>query len=133
MNRDREVLIRADVLIKEGRIAHLGQGSRDSTLPRRVLDASGKVVIPGLIHGHLHACQTLFRNQAEGLELMDWLRERIWPLEAAHDAASVRASADLTFLELIRSGATAALDMGTVHHTDEVFRSAAKARFRLTS
>jgi cytosine/adenosine deaminase-related metal-dependent hydrolase len=64
---------------------------------------------------------------------MDWLRERIWPLEAAHDAASVRASADLTFLELIRSGATAALDMGTVHHTDEVFASARDAGFRLTS
>src|SRR5215468_104067 len=132
MNRDREVLIRADVLIKDGLIAHVGKGSRDSKLPRRVLDASGKVVIPGLIHGHLHACQTLFRNRAEGLPLLEWLRTRIWPLEAAHDPVSMRASADLTFAELIKSGSTAILDMGTVNHTDVIFESASAAGFRLT-
>jgi 5-methylthioadenosine/S-adenosylhomocysteine deaminase len=90
------------------------------------------VVIPGLVHGHLHSCQTLFRNRAEGLELLDWLGERIWPLEAAHDEASMRASAELTFAELIRSGATAALDMGTVGHTDVIFDVAQRAGFRLT-
>ena len=57
----------------------------------------------------------------------------IWPLEASHDEASMRASADLTFAELIRSGATGALDMGTVHHTDVIFQSARDAGFRLTS
>ena len=53
------------------------------------------------------------QDQEDGLELLDWLRERIWPYEEAHDANSLRASADLTFAELIRSGSTAALDMGT--------------------
>jgi cytosine/adenosine deaminase-related metal-dependent hydrolase len=132
MNPVREVLRGAQVRVEAGRIAELGPRVR-RPVGVEVLDVEGAALVPGLIHGHLHACQTLFRNQAEGLELMDWLRERIWPLEAAHDAASVRASADLTFLELIRSGATAALDMGTVHHTDEIFRSAARAGFRLTS
>src|SRR5207302_7487505 len=60
------------------------------------------------------------------------LRERIWPLEAAHDAASMRASADLTFAELIKGGCTAALDMGTVRHYERVFESARDAGFRLT-
>ena len=132
MNREREVLVGADVLVQDGRIARVGRNLRTRGAGLRVLDVRGKVVLPGLIHGHLHACQTLFRNRADGLELLDWLRERIWPFEAAHDADSMRASADLTFAELIRSGATAALDMGTVRHYDAVFESARDCGFRLT-
>jgi cytosine/adenosine deaminase-related metal-dependent hydrolase len=132
MNRGREVLAQADVLIQDGRIARVGRDLKAGSPGVRVLDVTGKVVLPGFIHGHLHACQTLFRNRADGLELLDWLRERIWPFEAAHDADSLRASADLTFAELIRSGATAALDMGTVHHYDAVFESARDSGFRLT-
>jgi 5-methylthioadenosine/S-adenosylhomocysteine deaminase len=132
MNREREVLADADVLIQDGRIARIGRGLKVRGAARRVIDVAGQVVMPGLIHGHLHACQTLFRNHADGLELLDWLRERIWPYEAAHDADSMRASADLTFAELIQSGATAALDMGTVRHYDAVFESARDSGFRLT-
>lgn len=132
MNREREVLVGADVLIQDGRIARVGRGLKVRSAARRVLDVAGQVVMPGLIHGHLHACQTLFRNHADGMELLDWLRERIWPFEAAHDADSMRASADLTFAELIRSGATAALDMGSVRHYDAVFESARDCGFRLT-
>jgi cytosine/adenosine deaminase-related metal-dependent hydrolase len=132
MNREREVLADTDVLIQDGRIARIGRGLKVKGSARRVLDVRGQVVLPGLIHGHLHACQTLFRNHADGLELLDWLRERIWPYEAAHDAESLRASADLTFAELIQSGATAALDMGTVRHYDAVFESARDCGFRLT-
>ncbi len=124
------VLAQTDIRIEAGRIAELGPGLKATGL--RTLDALGKVVIPGFVHGHLHACQTLFRNRADGLELLDWLRERIWPFEAAHDAASMKASADLTFAELIRSGSTAALDMGTVSHYGEVFASARDCGFRLT-
>src|SRR5687767_5631409 len=131
MDRDRRVLPGADVLVEQGRIAKVGR-IRTGKKGRRVLDAAGCLVMPGLIHGHLHACQTLFRNRADGLELLDWLRERIWPFEAAHDADSMRASADLTWAELIRSGSTAALDMGTVRHTDAIFESARDAGFRLT-
>ncbi|NVI97715.1 5'-deoxyadenosine deaminase [Myxococcus sp. AM009] len=130
MNREREVLVDADVLVQDGRIAKVGRGLKPRGT-RRVVDVTGKVVLPGLIHGHLHACQTLFRGRADGLELLDWLRERIWPFEAAHDAASMRASADLTFAELIRSGATAALDMGSVYNYDAVFESARDSGFRL--
>ena len=131
MNSRRDVLRGSDVLVHDGKIQAVGKVSRGRNA-LRVLDAQGCAVIPGLIHGHLHACQTLFRNQAEGLALLDWLKRRIWPLEAAHTFASMRASADLTFAELIRSGATAALDMGSVHHYDAVFESARDCGFRLT-
>ncbi len=132
MNAAREVLLDADVLLDGDRIASVGPHSKARRArATRVIDGRGLVVLPGLIHSHLHACQTLCRNHADGLELLDWLRERIWPFEASHDAASMRASADLTFLELISSGATACLDMGSVHHYDSVFESARDAGLRL--
>lgn len=132
MNARREVLRDADIVIDQGTIAYVGPKLRKRNGPFEVLDGRGHAVLPGLIHGHLHACQTLCRNHADGLELLDWLRERIWPFEAAHTAESMRASADLTFLELMRSGATAALDMGSVRHYDSVFASARDCGFRLT-
>lgn len=132
MNAAREVLHGAELVVQGGRIVKVGAPTRGGKKGvRQVLDASGRVVIPGLIHGHLHACQTLCRNRADGLELLDWLKQRIWPFEAAHDAASMRASADLTFLELIKSGATACLDMGSVRHYAQVFESARDAGLRL--
>ena len=57
---------RFSVLVKDGKIAKVGKIPKGRL--RRTLDASGQVVIPGFVHGHLHACQTLFRNRADGLE-----------------------------------------------------------------
>jgi cytosine/adenosine deaminase-related metal-dependent hydrolase len=132
MNAAREVLRDADVVIDGSRIVHVGPHSKARRRhATRVIEGRGLVVTPGLIHSHLHACQTLCRNHADGLELLDWLRERIWPFEASHDAASMRASADLTFLELITSGATACLDMGSVRHYGAVFEAARDAGIRL--
>ncbi len=132
MNASREVLRDAEIVIQDNRLAKVGPISRTAKRGvRRVIDVKGRVVIPGLIHGHLHACQTLCRNHADGLELLEWLRERIWPFEASHSAESMRASADLTFYELIRSGATAALDMGSVNHYGSVFESAKQSGLRL--
>ena len=82
--------------------------------------------MPGLVQAHVHLCQTLFRGLAETSPLLAWLRERIWPLEAAHDPASLRASARLGIAELLLGGTTAILDMGTVHHTDALFEAAAE-------
>ncbi|MHC4831212.1 MAG: 5'-deoxyadenosine deaminase, partial [Planctomycetota bacterium] len=96
------------------------------------IDLGGKVVIPGLCQSHVHLCQTLFRNQADDLALLDWLKQRIWPFEAAHDAASLRASADLGIAELLRGGTTSILDMGTVNHTEAVFEAARAAGLRAT-
>jgi len=132
MNASREVLTGAEVVVQGSRIVKVGAPSTGKVRGvRRTLDAAGRVLIPGLVHAHLHACQTLCRNRADGYELLDWLRERIWPFEAAHDQHSMRASAELTFAELIKSGATALQDMGTVRHYDAVFEAARDCGIRL--
>jgi cytosine/adenosine deaminase-related metal-dependent hydrolase len=77
-------------------------------------------------------CQTLFRGYADDLPLMDWLRRRIWPMEAAHSAASLRASAELAASELLLTGTTAVLTMETVHDTDVVFEALRDVGLRAT-
>src|SRR5215813_6573513 len=108
-----------DLLIKDGRIAGLGERLEDT---ETVIDATGCAVLPGFVQTHLHLCQTLFRGAADDLSLIDWLKKRIWPMEAAHSEASIRASTRLAMAELISGGTTCALTMETVNYTDDVFR-----------
>ena len=97
-----------------------------------MIDAGGGYVLPGLIQTHIHLCQTLFRGSADDLPLLEWLRRRVWPMEAAHNPASLRAAARLAALELLTSGTTAVLTMETVHDTDAVFEAVAETGLRAT-
>jgi 5-methylthioadenosine/S-adenosylhomocysteine deaminase len=112
-----------DVLVEDGAIAAVGDGVAArlaGRAPDARYDATGCFVLPGFVQAHLHLCQTLFRGRAEQVDLLRWLREAIWPFEAAHTEASIAASARLGVLELLQSGVTCINDMGTVHHTDVV-------------
>lgn len=109
---------RGDLRLRGDRIVALGD-----LVPapgERVIAGRGRHALPGFVQGHVHATQTLFRGLADDLPLLDWLRTRIWPLEHAHDAASTRASAALTFAELVASGTTAVQTMESVRHAEVV-------------
>lgn len=127
MNENREVL-KADILIEGDRIITLGD--LDSSQVDQTINAEGMLVIPGLIQSHIHLCQVLFRGLADDLELLDWLKKRIWPLEAAHDEETLYYSALLGCAELIRGGTTAIIDMGTVGHSDSLFQAVKSAGLR---
>ncbi len=70
------------------------------------------------VQAHVHLCQTLFRSMAENRTLMHWLEERIWPLEAAHTPETIAVSTILSLREIISTGSTGLLDMGSVEHSD---------------
>ena len=127
----RRSVVRGDVLVADGRIARVGRGLR-APPGTQVIDCAGRAVIPGLIQAHVHLCQALFRNHADGLELLDWLSQRLWPYEAAHDARSLGFSARLGIAELLLSGTTAILDMATVRHTEAVLEAARVSGIRYT-
>ena len=116
----REVIENGSVLISNGRIEKVGVFSAKA---QTVIDADGSLVMPGLIQGHIHFCQTIFKGVAEDLALLPWLRGYIWPMEASHTPESIRASALLTCAELIRGGTTAFLSIETTHHTDDAFQA----------
>ena len=122
-------ILRGDLLIRDGRIAAIGEVGQTADI---VIDAAGCAVLPGFVQTHIHLCQTIFRGSADDLSLLDWLKKRVWPMEAAHDAASIRASARLGIAELIKGGTTCALTMETVNHTEEVFKVVEETGFRAT-
>lgn len=126
---NKNSIVREDLLIRDGRIASTGETGITADI---VIDAAGCAVLPGFIQTHIHLCQTLFRGAADDLLLLDWLKTRVWPMEAAHTPESVRASAKLGIAELIKGGTTCALTMETVNHTEEVFRVVEETGFRAT-
>jgi 5-methylthioadenosine/S-adenosylhomocysteine deaminase len=119
-----------DLLIEGEHIAAIGE--KLDAKGAQVLDASRLIAMPGLVQGHVHLCQTLFRGQADDLELLTWLSERIWPLEGALEADDLRASARLGIAELLLGGTTSILDMGTVRHSDVLFEEARGLGLRYT-
>jgi 5-methylthioadenosine/S-adenosylhomocysteine deaminase len=79
---------------------------------RDTIDASGQVVMPGLINTHTHAPMVLFRGLADDLALMEWLNNYIFPAEAKMVSPEfVRAGTRLAALEMIQSGTTTYADM----------------------
>jgi 5-methylthioadenosine/S-adenosylhomocysteine deaminase len=126
---DHDSMVQEDLLIRDGRISSVGGTGQTADI---IIDAAGCAVLPGFVQTHIHLCQTLFRGAADDLSLLDWLKKRVWPMEAAHTAASVRASARLGVAELIKGGTTCALTMETVNYTEEVFQVVEETGFRAT-
>jgi 5-methylthioadenosine/S-adenosylhomocysteine deaminase len=121
-------IVEGAVAVRDGRIVSVGpepEGAWD-----RVIDADGAYLLPGFIQTHVHLCQTLFRGMADDMPLLDWLKRRVWPLEAAHSPRTLRASARLASAELLLSGTTTVLTMETVHDTDVVFETLASTGMR---
>ena len=122
-------IVQGDLLIVDGRIAAIGGTGHTAD---EVIDASDAAVIPGFVQTHIHLCQTIFRGAADDLSLIDWLKRRVWPMEAAHSSSSITVSARLGIAELIKGGTTCALTMETVNHTADVFRVVEATGFRAT-
>src|SRR5437762_9172528 len=121
---------RGDLLIRNGRITEIAEGIKADA--DETIDARGCAVLPGFVQTHIHLCQTLFRGAADDLALIDWLKQRVWPMEAGHTESSLYASARLGIAEMIRGGTTCALTMETVNHTQAVFRAVEESGFRAT-
>ena len=125
-------VVSGDVACIDGAIVHIGGTYTPHTRDFQIVDCAGCIVMPGLVQAHVHTCQTLARGRADDLELLDWLRNVIWPYEAKLDEDAASASAELACAELLLGGTTAILDMGTVHHTDAIFAAAERSGIRAT-
>lgn len=126
---DKRRIIRGDLLMNQGKIEKISS-SIGADSDTEVVDVAENFVIPGLIQVHTHLCQALFRGCADDLLLLDWLKNKIWPLEYAHDQDSIRASAQIGLLEMQLLGTTTIADFGTVHLTEEIFAQAKTSKMR---
>ncbi len=94
----------------------------------QVIDASGGIIMPGLINSHTHAAMTCFRGLADDLPLMTWLNDHIFPAEAKLDEHKVFWGTLLACAEMIMSGTTCFCDMYL--YEDAVARAAKEAGVR---
>lgn len=111
------------VLIEDGRIRYAGP--RDEA-PKfdggaKTIDATGKIVMPGIINTHCHAAMTLLRGYADDMRLMDWLETKIWPAEGRMSPEDIYWGTALGAYEMLSGGITTFLDM--YFHADEVARA----------
>ena len=114
MDGSRRVIDNGGVAIKGGRVVAVGTSAEMDLnySSRQVIEATGKVVIPGLINGHTHVPMTLFRGIADDLDLQEWLTKYIFPAEAKNVTEDfVRVGTRLGLAEMIRSGTTTYCDM----------------------
>ncbi len=76
-----------------------------------IIDGSGKAILPSYYNGHSHAAMSLLRGYADDMELMTWLNDHIWPMEAKFTSEHIDAGVRLAVLEMIKSGTTYFNDM----------------------
>ncbi|MFA6009730.1 MAG: amidohydrolase [Desulfobacteraceae bacterium] len=118
------VLVSGDRIMDVGGVAELKKNFRGT-----VVDASGCLVMPGLVNAHTHLPMSLFRGLADDLPLMVWLNEHMFPAEAAHiRPETVYLGALLSCAEMLLSGTTCCCD--GYFHEESVAKAVAEAGMR---
>ena len=128
MDDQGSVIPEGYVAIRGKSIKALGTGDGKEIPARKIIDARGGLILPGLINGHTHAAMTLFRGLADDLPLMEWLTRYIFPAEKKMDADFVHTGTLLACAEMILSGTTTFCDMYLFE--DEVAQAADRAGMR---
>lgn len=131
MDRSFSVIEDGAVAVRGERIVAVGPGAEvvGKYAARRVINARGKVVMPGLINTHTHVPMVLFRGIADDLVLMEWLQKYIFPAEAKNvDEQFARWGTRLGCLEMLRGGTTTYVDM--YYFEDAIADETARAGMR---
>lgn len=107
-NRDK-IDYNIDILLKNNKIEKIGS-NLPSTNDLKVIDATGKYVLPGFINTHSHIGMSIFRESVDGYTTQDWLTEKIWPIEDKLTPDDVYKSSLLSCIEMIKTGTTTVND-----------------------
>ena len=124
MDEARRIWKDAFVAVEGTTITSVGDRRPEGTFDR-IIDGTGKVLMPGLINCHTHVAMTLMRGYGGGHDLQHWLHDYIFPAEAKLDGECVAAGAALGMAEMIASGTTCIADM--YMHTGAVANAALEA------
>lgn len=109
----RRIFRQGAILLSGTRIKAIDTASKldESTdLGVKRVDLHQKIVVPGLINGHVHLIQSLMRGLAEDLDLYTWASCAIWPLEVAYEGDDGYVAAKLAMAEMLKSGTTCFLE-----------------------
>lgn len=108
---NRFMIKKEDLFVNETIIESIGQdGIKDADL-YEVIDAENKLIMPGLINSHTHAYMNFMKNSADDVSFDNWLRKRIFPIEAKLNGSDFYWGTMLGIIEMIKTGTTCYLDM----------------------
>ena len=116
-----------DILIENNKIAKIEKNIKEEA--NKIIDAKGKVVMPGLINTHAHISMSIFRETLDGYALQDWLEQKIWPMEDKLKEKDIYYATLLSCIEMIKTGTTTVNDMYFM--TDEIIKAALKTGIRI--
>ena len=108
--KDGGIVIEGNRIVKVGKREDLDKDYLHHT--DIVIDASRKIVMPGLIDLHVHMAQAMTRGMAQYVRLIPWLKDYVWPLQGHYTTDDGKTSALLCMLEMIKSGTTTFLEVG---------------------
>lgn len=97
-----------DILIENGKIKEIGKNL--DVAGDEIVDANGKIVMPGFINTHSHIAMSIFRETLDGYSLQDWLEKKIWPMEDKLTSEDVYTASLLSFSEMVKTGMVMAND-----------------------
>lgn len=111
MSNSREKIEKnIDILIEDNSIVKIERNiNTDETM--KVIDATNKVIMPGLINTHAHLPMSIFRETIDGYTLQDWLTKKIWPMEDKLTEEDIYYASYLSNIEMIKGGTTTINDM----------------------
>lgn len=129
MNEEREKIEKnVDIEITDNKITKIAKNI-ESDSEEKVIDATGKIVMPGLINTHSHVPMSIFRETLDGYNLQDWLEKKIWPMEDKLTESDIYYGSKLSFIEMIKTGCTTINDMYFM--TDDIINAAIDTGIRL--
>ncbi|MDS1029919.1 amidohydrolase [Bacillota bacterium LX-D] len=108
-----DLYYRGEIAIEDNKLKLVGPvGTVNSNWQADIIiDGTNLVALPGFINTHTHAAMTLLRSYADDLPLMQWLEQKIWPLEAKMTGEDIYWGTQLCILEMLLSGTTTFVDM----------------------
>ena len=98
-----------DILIQNKKIAKIGKNIEVSN-ETKIIDAKGRICMPGLINTHAHLSMSIFRETLDGYTLQDWLTKKIWPMEDKLTREDIYYASLLSFIEMVSTGCVIAND-----------------------
>ncbi|MBR3255993.1 MAG: amidohydrolase [Clostridia bacterium] len=109
MDENREKIeYGVDILINEDKIEQIDKNLNISNI--KIIDATNKYVLPGLINTHSHIGMSIFRESVDGYQTQDWLTQKIWPIEDKLTKDDIYKSSLLSCIEMIKTGTTTVND-----------------------
>ena len=117
-----------DIEIEDEKIKTIGK-SLEIEENSKVIDGTGKIVMPGMVNTHAHVPMSIFRETVDGFRLQEWLTQKIWPMEDKLTKEDIYYASYLSFIEMIKTGTTTINDM--YFETDEIIKAAVDCGVRL--